>query len=80
MERTTALGLRAATAVELKAQLEAERAGAPFLVHLDAEGVQRIVALALFAKLGVEDLPQNAKRAALVERALRSGLISEHEL
>src|SRR5687768_9755438 len=35
---------------------------------------------ALFAKFGVEDLPQNRKRAALVERALQSGLISEREL
>jgi pSer/pThr/pTyr-binding forkhead associated (FHA) protein len=35
---------------------------------------------ALFAKFGVEDLPQNRKRAALVERALRSGLISGREL
>jgi pSer/pThr/pTyr-binding forkhead associated (FHA) protein len=32
---------------------------------------------ALFAKLGVEDLPQNQKRLALVEGALRSGLVSE---
>jgi DNA-binding CsgD family transcriptional regulator len=35
---------------------------------------------ALFTKVGVEDLPQNAKRAALVERALQSGLVSEREL
>jgi pSer/pThr/pTyr-binding forkhead associated (FHA) protein len=35
---------------------------------------------ALFAKFGVEELPQNRKRAALVERALSSGLISEREL
>ena len=35
---------------------------------------------ALFEKFGVEDLPQNQKRLALVERALQSGLISEQEL
>ena len=35
---------------------------------------------ALFAKFGVEELPQNRKRTALVERALQSGLISEREL
>ena len=35
---------------------------------------------ALFEKFGVEDLPQNSKRAALVERALQSGLISGRDL
>jgi DNA-binding CsgD family transcriptional regulator len=35
---------------------------------------------ALFEKFGVADLGQNRKRAALVERALQSGLISEREL
>ena len=35
---------------------------------------------ALFEKFGVEDLPQNQKRTALVERALQSGLVSEREL
>ena len=35
---------------------------------------------ALFEKLGVEDLPQNRKRVALVERALQSGVISRREL
>jgi hypothetical protein len=35
---------------------------------------------ALFAKFEVEELPQNLKRAALVERALQSGLISRREL
>ncbi len=35
---------------------------------------------ALFAKFAVEDLPQNSKRAALVERALQSGLISRRDL
>ncbi|MEA2195076.1 MAG: hypothetical protein QOG42_1510 [Solirubrobacteraceae bacterium] len=34
----------------------------------------------LFEKFGVEDLPQNSKRAALVERALQSGLISGRDL
>jgi hypothetical protein len=35
---------------------------------------------ALFEKFGVEDLPQNSKRAALVQRALQSGLISGRDL
>jgi pSer/pThr/pTyr-binding forkhead associated (FHA) protein len=35
---------------------------------------------ALFEKLEVADLPQNRKRAALVERALQSGAISRREL
>jgi pSer/pThr/pTyr-binding forkhead associated (FHA) protein len=35
---------------------------------------------ALFEKLEVEDLPQNQKRAALVERALQSGAVSRREL
>jgi pSer/pThr/pTyr-binding forkhead associated (FHA) protein len=35
---------------------------------------------ALFEKLEVEDLPQNRKRVALVERALQSGAISRREL
>jgi len=35
---------------------------------------------ALFEKLAVEDLPQNQKRAALVERALQSGIVSRREL
>ena len=35
---------------------------------------------ALFAKFGLDDLPQNEKRVRLVERALESGIVSEHEL
>ena len=35
-----------ASAAELKAQLEAERQGQPFLVLRDGDGVQRIVVLA----------------------------------
>ena len=35
---------------------------------------------ALFEKFGVEHLPQNEKRARLVERAFAGGLISEREL
>jgi pSer/pThr/pTyr-binding forkhead associated (FHA) protein len=34
----------------------------------------------LFEKFGVEDLAQNSKRAALVHRALQSGLISGRDL
>jgi pSer/pThr/pTyr-binding forkhead associated (FHA) protein len=35
---------------------------------------------ALFAKFGLEELPQNQKRAKLVERAFLTGLISERDL
>jgi hypothetical protein len=35
---------------------------------------------ALFEKFGVQHLPQNEKRARLVERAFAGGFISEHEL
>lgn len=35
---------------------------------------------ALFGRFGLEDLPQNEKRVRLVERALQSGIVSEHEL
>jgi pSer/pThr/pTyr-binding forkhead associated (FHA) protein len=34
----------------------------------------------VFQKFGVEHLPQNQKRARLVERALQSGIVSEREL
>jgi hypothetical protein len=34
----------------------------------------------LFAKFGIEDLPQNQKRIRLVERAFYSGVISERDL
>jgi DNA-binding NarL/FixJ family response regulator len=35
---------------------------------------------ALFRRLGVEDLPQNRKRARLVELAFQHGLVSPHDL
>jgi hypothetical protein len=35
---------------------------------------------ALFAKFDVEDLPQNQKRLRLVERALQSGVVRDHDL
>ncbi len=35
---------------------------------------------ALFESFGLEDLPQNQKRAALVQQALESGLVNRHEL
>lgn len=35
---------------------------------------------ALFAAFGVEDLPQNAKRAALATAALRSGVVARRDL
>ena len=35
---------------------------------------------ALFAKFGVEDLPQNQKRIRLVELALKSGVVTPRDL
>jgi FHA domain-containing protein/regulatory LuxR family protein len=35
---------------------------------------------ALFGKFGVEDLPQNQKRAKLIQRAFQTGLVSERDL
>ena len=35
---------------------------------------------ALFAKFGIEDLPQNQKRIRLVELALKSGVVSPRDL
>jgi pSer/pThr/pTyr-binding forkhead associated (FHA) protein len=40
------VGPRATSAPELKAQIEAERAGRPFLVYRDGDGEQRIVTIA----------------------------------
>jgi pSer/pThr/pTyr-binding forkhead associated (FHA) protein len=48
-------------------------------LHLSVDAVKTHMR-ALFEKLGVEDLPQNQKRVALVERALRSGVVSRREL
>ena len=48
-------------------------------LHLSVDAVKTHMR-ALFEKLEVEDLPQNQKRVALVERALQSGAISRHEL
>ena len=48
-------------------------------LHLSVDAVKTHMR-ALFEKLGVEDLPQNRKRVALVERALQSGAISRREL
>jgi len=35
---------------------------------------------ALFAKFGIEDLPQNQKRVRLVELALKTGVLTVREL
>jgi pSer/pThr/pTyr-binding forkhead associated (FHA) protein len=48
-------------------------------LHLSIDAVKTHLR-ALFEKFGVEDLPQNQKRVALVERALQSGLVTEREL
>jgi pSer/pThr/pTyr-binding forkhead associated (FHA) protein len=48
-------------------------------LHLSVDAVKTHMR-ALFEKLSVEDLPQNQKRVALVERALQSGTVSRHEL
>ena len=44
---------------------------------ISASTASRIICARLFGKFGVEDLPQNQKRARLVELAFRSGLVSE---
>jgi pSer/pThr/pTyr-binding forkhead associated (FHA) protein len=48
-------------------------------LHLSVDAVKTHMR-ALFEKLGVEDLPQNQKRVALVERALQSGVIGKRDL
>jgi pSer/pThr/pTyr-binding forkhead associated (FHA) protein len=48
-------------------------------LHLSVDAVKTHMR-ALFEKLGVEGLPQNRKRVAVVERALQSGAVSRHEL
>ena len=48
-------------------------------LHLSVDAVKTHMR-ALFGKLGVEDLPQNQKRLALVERALQSGVIAPRDL
>ncbi|HEX5763780.1 MAG TPA: FHA domain-containing protein [Solirubrobacterales bacterium] len=48
-------------------------------LHLSVDAVKTHMR-ALFEKLEVEDLPQNRKRLALVERALQSGVISRRDL
>lgn len=48
-------------------------------LHLSVDAVKTHMR-ALFEKLEVEDLPQNRKRLALVERALQSGIVSRREL
>jgi pSer/pThr/pTyr-binding forkhead associated (FHA) protein len=48
-------------------------------LHLSVDAVKTHLR-ALFQKFGVEDLPQQQKRVALVQRALQSGLISERDL
>jgi DNA-binding NarL/FixJ family response regulator len=48
-------------------------------LHLSVDAVKTHLR-ALFEKFGVDELPQNRKRVALVGRALQSGLISEREL
>jgi hypothetical protein len=35
---------------------------------------------ALFVKFGIEQLPQNRKRMALVERGVRTGLVTERDV
>jgi FHA domain len=48
-------------------------------LYLSLDGVKTHLRV-LFAKFGLEHLPQNAKRAELVERALRTGIVSERDL
>jgi len=48
-------------------------------LHLSVDAVKTHMR-ALFDKFGVQDLPQNRKRLALVQRALQTGLISDRDL
>jgi pSer/pThr/pTyr-binding forkhead associated (FHA) protein len=48
-------------------------------LHLSVDAVKTHMR-ALFEKLAVEDLPQNRKRLALVERAMQSGVVAPREL
>lgn len=48
-------------------------------LHLSVDAVKTHMR-ALFEKLGLEDLPQNRKRVALVERALQSGVVAPRDL
>jgi pSer/pThr/pTyr-binding forkhead associated (FHA) protein len=48
-------------------------------LHLSVDAVKTHMR-ALFEKLEVEDLPQNQKRVALAERALKSGVVARQEL
>ena len=48
-------------------------------LHLSVDAVKTHMR-ALFEKLELEDLPQNRKRVALVERALQSGVIAPRDL
>ena len=48
-------------------------------LHITPDGVKTHVR-ALFAKLGIADLPQYQKRTELARRALESGLVSQHDL
>jgi predicted component of type VI protein secretion system len=48
-------------------------------LHLSIDAVKTHMR-ALFERLGVEDLPQNQKRVALIERALQSGIVAPRDL
>ena len=48
-------------------------------LHISPDGVKTHTRT-LFAKLGIEDLPQYRKRSELARRALESGLVSQRDL
>jgi hypothetical protein len=48
-------------------------------LYLSVDAVKTHLRL-LFGKFGIENLPQNQKRAALVERAFQTGIVREREL
>jgi DNA-binding NarL/FixJ family response regulator len=48
-------------------------------LHLSVDAVKTHMR-ALFEKFGVQELPQNRKRLAVVERALQTGLITDRDL
>jgi ATP/maltotriose-dependent transcriptional regulator MalT len=81
---------RALSPRELKALIEAERIGVPFVhwpatnpqiaaeVHLSVDAVKAHLRI-LFDRFGVGDLPQNEKRSRLVSIVISSGALAAHD-
>ena len=82
MRRYTRRGaLRFAGAAEGPTRVGAPRdqSGDRGQLFLSVEAVKSHVRV-LFGKCGLESVPQSEKRVRLVEHALRTGLVADHEL